>query len=69
MEVAMTEQLLTSAEAAEILGVKPETIRKYVSVGILVSTKRAGRNFFHLQAVESLKDRPRRGRPRKNVKK
>lgn len=59
------EQLLTSSEAAEALGVKPETIRKYVSLGALIPVKRAGRNFFHPQAVELLKDRPHPGRPKK----
>jgi len=59
----MPEQGLTAREAAERLGVKPETLYAYVSRGLLSRTRRpGGPSRFLVAEVEALRARSRSGR-------
>lgn len=53
--------MLTTAQAARRLGVKPETIYAYVSRGLLTSTKSNRVSMFAADEVEALADRSRGG--------
>lgn len=55
------ESMLTTAQAARRLGVKPETIYAYVSRGLLTSTKVNRVSMFAVDEVEALADRSRGG--------
>ncbi|MEU3663737.1 citrate synthase [Streptomyces sp. NPDC032940] len=59
---AATEQRLTTREAAELLGVKPETVYAYVSRGLLSSRRSPGGrgSTFDVQEVRALARRSRR---------
>src|SRR4051812_50217811 len=59
----LTESMLTTAEAARRLGVKPETLYAYVSRGMLTRHPAPGgrRSLFARAEVERLAGRARRG--------
>jgi excisionase family DNA binding protein len=59
----MTE-LLTTAEAATRLGIKPVTVRRYIEQGRLPATKRGRDHFISAADLDAL-ERAKPGKPRK----
>jgi excisionase family DNA binding protein len=59
--------LLTTTQAAELLGVQPQTIRKMVYRGRLKGYKFGGALAFHAADIYRAKDRPGPGRPAKRA--
>ncbi len=65
----MTDRLITTTEAAEILGISTSRVRQFIIDGRLQSTK-LGRDQFLKQAdVEDFASKPRErtGRPKTNM--
>ncbi len=61
------QTLLTSDEAAQLLGVSGQTVRRYITAGRLEVVRKVGKaRLVHRSDVEAL-ERPRRGRPRKGA--
>jgi excisionase family DNA binding protein len=68
----MTMRYLTAGEAARLLGVKPDTLSRYVKRGKLRAVRRVVRGLvrydYPADAVAALAaDPPRPGRPRKEA--
>lgn len=61
VEKELMEKLLSSKEAAALLGVTPATIRNWAAKGKLTPINRAGRYKFTSQEVEQLRAKLYRG--------
>ena len=59
------DNLLTTEEAAERLGVTPARVRQLILSGQLPARKFAKVNMIHARDLELVKNRPKVGRPRK----
>lgn len=58
-----TDLLLTTRQAADILGLSPVTVRRMIENGTLISMKIGRDHMLHPADVEAAKSRPGPGRP------
>ena len=65
VEVNVENRLVTTREAAKLLGVSDARVRQLILGGSLLARKQAGANLVHLRSVlDRMRERPARGRPR-----
>ena len=65
VEVDSSSRLVTTAEAAKLLGVSNARVRQLVLSGKLVATKQGKNTFVYLKSIrDRLTSRPKSGRPR-----
>lgn len=68
VDVDSQNRLVTSHEAARMLGVSDARVRQLILKGALLARKQAGVNFVYLRSVlDRLRAAPRSGRPRAAV--
>lgn len=65
VEVNVENRLVTTHEAARLLGISDARVRQLVLGGSLLARKQAGANLVYLRSVlDRMKERPAGGRPR-----
>lgn len=65
VEVNVENRLVTTREAAKLLGVSDARVRQLILGGSLLARKQAGANLVHLRSVlDRMRERPTGGRPR-----